>query len=186
MNIGIDIDDTITCTYETLIPMIALSYGMNLSRLLKQKPTYKMLHSIIPNYDNFVVNNYSTMAKIVPLRDGVVDVLKRLKNDGHRIIFITSRNNVEYNDPYNLSYNYLKNKGIPFDKLIVNVRDKAQECVAQGIDLFIDDSPKHCKAVMKKGIPTLQFKAYYNNENDKIKLVNSWNDVYNIVNEMYT
>lgn len=185
MNIGIDIDDTITCTYETLLPMIAFNYGMDLKKLFLQKPTYKMLHSILPNYENFVLQNFSTMAKIVPLKPNVVDVLTRLKDQGHRIIFITSRNNSEYGDPYKLSYNYLKMNNIPFDKLIVNVKDKAKECVMEGIDLFIDDNTKHCKAVLKSGIPTLQFANSFVSENSKVKRVNSWDEIYQKVQEMY-
>ena len=48
MNIGIDIDDTITNTYETLIPMIAIKYGMNLNKILNFKPSYKILLLLLP------------------------------------------------------------------------------------------------------------------------------------------
>ena len=43
MNIGIDIDDTITDTYETLIPMVAISYGINIDKFMKKLPSYKEL-----------------------------------------------------------------------------------------------------------------------------------------------
>lgn len=185
MNIGIDIDDTITCTYETLLPMIALRYGMNMEHLWKQRPSYQMLASILPNYSNFVTENFSTMAKMVPVRNGVVDVLTRLKKEGHKIIFISSRNTLEYNDPYQLSYNYLKMNQIPFDKLIVNSSDKAKECILQEIDLFIDDNTKHCKAVQKKGIPTLQFGTSFTPKTKVLDRVNSWEEVYQKVQEMY-
>lgn len=186
MNIGIDIDDTITCTYETLLPMIALKYGMNMDSLWKKKPSYKMLANMVPNYSNFVTENFSTMAKMVPLRKGVVDVLTRLKEEGHKIIFISSRNMAEYHDPYQLSYNYLKMNQIPFDKLIVNTSDKAKECVLQGIDLFIDDNTKHCKAVLKEGIPTLQFGTSFTPKTKILDRVNSWEEVYQKVKEMYS
>jgi len=185
MNIGIDIDDTITCTYETLLPMIAIKYGMNTDKLIKQKPTYRMLHSILPNYDKFCIENYSTMAKIVPLRKDVIDVLTRLKQQGHKIIFITARNNIEYSDPYKLSYEYLKVNGIPFDKLIVNTADKAKECILQDIDLYIDDNTRNCKAVKNKGITTLQFGTSFTQKIKGIDRVNSWEEVYYKVQEMY-
>ena len=81
--------------------------------------------------------------------------------------------------------NYLKMNNIPFDKLIVNVKDKAKECVMEGIDLFIDDNTKHCKAVLKSGIPTLQFANSFVSENSKVKRVNSWDEIYQKVQEMY-
>ena len=45
MNIAIDIDDTITNTYETMVPMIALFYNKDLNKLLHNKPSYKELYS---------------------------------------------------------------------------------------------------------------------------------------------
>lgn len=185
MNIGIDIDDTITNTYETLLPIINLKYGMSFDKILKKNPSYDMLKNILPNYNSFVMDNYTAMAKVVPLKEGVIEVLSRLKSQGHKIIFITARNNIEYNDPYELSYDYLKINKIPFDKLIVNVKDKAKECILQDIDLFIDDSTKNCKAVKSKGIETLQFGTVFTPENKHLKRVNSWEEVYNKVQEMY-
>ena len=46
MNIGIDIDDTMTCTYETIIPIIAIKYKKNLDKLLNQKYSYKMIYNM--------------------------------------------------------------------------------------------------------------------------------------------
>lgn len=185
MNIGIDIDDTITYTYETLLPIINMKYGKQFKKLLNQNPPYEMLQNVLPEFSSFVKDNYSTMAQIVPLRSGVVDVLNKLREQGHKIIFITARNNTEYGDPYGISYNYLKLNNIPFDKLIVNVNDKAKECILQDIDLFIDDNTKNCKAVKNKGIETLQFGTIFTTINKHLKRVNSWEEVYNIVQEMY-
>ena len=36
MNIGIDIDDTITYSYETLLPIVSVKYGVNINKLLAQ------------------------------------------------------------------------------------------------------------------------------------------------------
>ncbi len=186
MNIGIDIDDTITNTYETMLPMIALKYGKNLDKLMAKKPSYRTLHSILPNFDKFAYENYETMVKIVPLKDGVVDILNKLRNEGHKIIFITSRNYKEYEDPYKISLDYLQRNNIPFDKLIVNVQDKAKECMVNKIDLFIDDSTKHCKAVQNKGISTLQFDTSFNSYTKRLERVKSWEEVYQKVQMMYT
>lgn len=185
MNIGIDIDDTITFTYETLIPMIAISYGLNIRKLLNQKPSYKMLEKTLPNYENFALNNFSTMAKMVPLRDGVVSILNKLREDGHRIIFITARNYVEYDDPYKLSKDYLDKNNIPYDKLLVNVKDKGRECILEKIDLFIDDNTNNCKAVKRKGIDTWQFDTVFTEKIEGIDRVDSWEEVYKRIQEMY-
>lgn len=184
MNIGIDIDDTITNTYETLIPMIAIKYGLNLSKLLKTKPDYSMLSNIIPEYNKDKMELFTAMAKVVPLKEDVVDILTRLREEGHRIIFITARNPIEYGDPYKISYEFLKSHNVPFDALYTNVADKASKCVVEGIDLFIDDSTRNCKAVKKRGVPTLQFDACFTEPIKDMKRVKSWEEVYQIIKDM--
>lgn len=186
MNIGIDIDDTVTFTYETLLNLIAIKYGMNFEKLINKKPTYDMFDNLFPNYRLFVEDNFPTVAKLVPLKKNVVEILNKLKKQGHKIIFISARNTQEYKDPYKLSYEYLKSNNIPFDKLIVNVKDKAKECVLQQIDLFIDDDTNNCKAVKKVGIETWQFSNVFTVPSNGLKRVDSWDDVYNKVQEMYT
>ena len=41
MNIGIDIDDTITYTYENMLPFVSVMYNKNLVDLYKAKPSYQ-------------------------------------------------------------------------------------------------------------------------------------------------
>lgn len=184
MNIGIDIDDTITNTYETLIPMIAIKYGLNLSKLLKTRPNYSMLSDIIPGYNKDKMELFTAMAKVVPLKEDVIEVLTKLREEGHKIIFITARNPLEYGDPYKISYEFLKSHNVPFDVLYTNVADKASKCVLEGIDLFIDDSARNCKAVKKRGVPTLQFDACFTEPIKDMKRVKSWKEVYQIIKDM--
>ncbi len=184
MNIGIDIDDTITHTYETLLPMVAVRYGMNLKKLRMQSPSYKMLRKTLPNYDRFASENYPSMAKIVPLREGVIDVLSKLREQGHKIIFITARNRDEYVDPYKISCDFLNMNGVPYDKLLVNVVDKAKQCVVEGIDLFIDDNNDNCRSVKKTGIETWQFGTVFTQKINGIDRVTNWDEIYNRIQEM--
>ena len=55
MNIGIDIDDTITDSYQTLLPMIAVKYGISLEKLREQNLNYKALNSLLPNYRDVAI-----------------------------------------------------------------------------------------------------------------------------------
>ncbi|MGN1371762.1 MAG: hypothetical protein ACI4XM_05775 [Candidatus Coprovivens sp.] len=184
MNIGIDIDDTITHTYETLLPMVAIRYGMNLKKLQLQKPSYAMLRNMLPNYETFASESLPVVAKIVPLRDGVIDVLTKLREQGHKIIFMTARNNAEYKDPYKISHEFLEVNGVPYDKLLVNIEDKAQQCIVENIDLFIDDNNDNCRLVHKTGIETWQFGTIFTQKIKGIDRVDSWNEVYNRIQEM--
>ncbi len=183
MNIAIDIDDTITNTYETIIPMISLYYNKDLNKLLQNKPSYNSLYNL-PNFMDFVHKYFETIARIAPLKENVVDTLQKLKKEGHNIIFVTSRNNEFFNDAYKTCQDFFKENNIPFDKLITNASNKAEVCLKEHIDLFIDDNTKHCLAVSKKGIPTLQFITNFAG-NSKLNKVSSWQDVYQKVQNMY-
>ena len=184
MNIAIDIDDTITDTYEYMLPLVAINYNLDIKKLWSNKPSYKELYKTLPNYEEFVQNNYHILANIVPVKEDAIKVLKKLRSEGHKIFIITARNTEEYSNPYKLTYDFLVSRGIPFDKLITNVGNKGLQCVTEGIDVFLDDNTKNCKSAMKYNINTYQFKSNFTSPEDKIKRVNSWEDFYNIISNL--
>lgn len=90
-------------------------------------------------------------------RPGAVEAIKKLREEGHEIYIITARDNEFHEDPYMLSKNWLDNNSIEYDKLIVNVREKAPLCKNEKIDIFIDDQLNNCLEVSKEGIKTIRF-----------------------------
>ena len=68
--------------------------------------------------------------------------------------------------------------------MYAEIDDKATKCILEGIDLFIDDNTNNCKAVQKRGVPTLQMDALFNRNVKTLKKVSSWWEVYDIVQEM--
>ena len=181
MRIGIDIDDTITYTYEMLLPMVAVRYGVSLSKLYEELPTYKKLNKVFPDYAHFVSESLPVCAKLTPVRDGALEVISKLKEEGHEIIFITARNPQEFVEPYKLSYDFLKVNNVPYDKLLVNIQRKDQQCLVEDIDVFIDDNNDNCRAVHKAGIDTLQFGTLFTKKLKNIDRVESWQEVYNYI-----
>ncbi len=185
MNIAIDIDDTITETYETMVSMIGIAYGMNIDKILKTTPSYNMLKKTLTNFQDFASKNFTTMATVAPLKKDVVKVLNKLKEDGHRIIIISARNYDEYSDPYQVSYEYLKRNNVPFDKLIINAKDKSKQCILENVDVFIDDDTSNCRSVERTGIRTFQFSTVFNKSVKSLDKVESWDDAYNKICEIY-
>jgi len=181
MKIGIDIDDTITNTYEILVKIIAEKYNLDANEILERKPDYDELRNSLPNFDTVKKVISSTAAPIVPLKEDVVEVLTKLKEEGNEIIFITARNSEEYDDPYQISYDYLVKNKVPFDKLYANVLDKGAKCVEENIDIFIDDDSTHCIKVADKNIKTLQFDSPKTIEILDIKRVYSWKEIYELL-----
>lgn len=182
MNIGIDIDDTIVNTYDIFLKLLVMKYKFNYNQLLIEKSNYFELYEKLDNFDNVKKDLFSILGKSVKLKENVVNVFNKLKEDGHKIILITARNYNDYDEPYKLTYEYLKKNGVPFDKLIVNTDKKAQVCLDEKIDLFIDDSTMNCKDVSSVGIKTLQFGALFNEEIKDFKKVYSWDEIYEYIN----
>jgi len=184
MNIGIDIDDTITNTYDTFLPMVAIKYGLDINRLKQEKISYDTLKEKLPDYDGFMAECFDAMARIIPVKDNAKNILNKLRKMGHKIIIITARNYSDYDNPYELTYEYLKANEIPFDKLLVNISDKGKECVLENIDLFIDDSYNNCKSVQEQGIEVLLMDAKFNTDKKDLVRVKDWEEIYTIINSM--
>ena len=180
MRIGIDMDDTICDTWNYLIPYISDYFHININDLKNSnKVYYEACNCTFLEYCNFFRQNSMSYALNYPLKNNAKEVLKKLKQDGHTIIFITARSTNGYDDPYKVSAEYLIKNEIPFDKLIVNAIKKEEVCVAEGIDLFIDDSVDNCTKVAKQNINVLLFAARHNKDCFKFNKVLDWLEIYN-------
>ena len=184
MNIGIDIDDTITNSWEYLKPIYEKEFNIKIDE--NTLPYYKAVNKKINlTFDEFAkrLNKYDHLKKDIPLKGDVVEIIKKLKQDGHTIIFITARGKT-YKNPYQLTKEYLEKFGVPYDKIVLDAWDKSISCEKENIDLFIDDSPKHCEEVSELGTDVLMMEADYNKDNNLFKKVKNWHQVYDYI-EVY-
>ncbi len=173
MRIGIDIDDTLTNTYEYTIRVISKIYNLDYKKLLRKKLNYDELKINYPKV--FEKEIYEKEIKNVKLKENAKKVINKLYKN-NEIIIITARNKNECKLPYNLCYNYLTKNKIKFNKLIVETMDKGKTCYENKIDLFIDDSINNCLNVLEYGIDTFIFDNIYN-KNTKIKRVKNWLEI---------
>lgn len=185
MRIGIDIDDTICSTWETLVPYFCDKFGLNYNKLLNNQGNYKALMDIvgIDKYDEFIEEIISKIILQVPLKEGAKEVINELSID-NEIYFITSRSEEEYDYPYKTSKEFLEKNGIHYDKLIVDAQDKGLVCKNLNVDLFIDDRISNCRSVLKQGIMTLMFETVFNKDCQEFKKISSWNDVKQYVDQL--
>jgi len=182
MRIGVDIDDTITNSWECFIPYYAKMFNIDENTLYKSTPYYYSIKPTIPidEYFERILPIYDEVIPKVTLKENVKEVIDKLYELGHEVIFITARGR-GHTDPYGASKDYLDKHKIKYEKLIVNSGDKSKVCQREKIDLFIDDSVKHCKATSKLGIEVLMFDAYYNQDCQEFKHVKSWNEIYEYI-----
>lgn len=179
MRIGIDIDDTICDTCEFLIPHLSEHFKVDKKLLENIDITdYNALNCTYEEYIKYVKENYKNFALNYKLKYCACEIINKLKDEGHQIIFITARSFRGFDDPYKTSFDYLKKNNIKFDKIIVNAKNKGQVCVDEKIDIFIDDSIENCISVYDKKVPVLLFNTRYNKNCNLFKRVFDWKEIY--------
>lgn len=179
MRIGIDIDDTMTNTFDYLMPYIAEFFKIDINYLKNNNISYSNLPKEMKEEEfEFAKKYYDNVIPKTPFKPKVGEYINKIKNLGNEIIIITARDKRLYTDEYKTTIKELKDNNINYDKLICDF-DKAKVCKNEKIDLFIDDSIENCNNVDKLGIKTLLFNSKNNiRVETKLIRVNSWEEIY--------
>ena len=184
MIIGIDIDDTITDLSDIFLKYATLYNKENEIDFKIDKTQWDIDKAFGWNNDDFMKFSKKYLEILLneaKPKKGCVDVINKLREDGHKIVIITARNSEELIAPYEFTKNWLELNNIGFDKLVVNSNKKEEDCINNKIDVFIDDRPENCENVYKKlHIPVFLFDSVYNtnDKNSLIERVFSWEEVY--------
>ena len=194
MNIGIDIDNTITEVQDEL-NKAAYEYAIKLGKNIKDAQnslediknngdTYKKKFQF--SYEElkyFLKDIQEEITNKANPRDKAVETINKLRKEGHKIIIITARDSEFHDDPYLLSKNWLDKNHIEYDKIIVNAREKGTVCKNENIDLFIDDQLNNCLDVLKEGIKVIRI-SNENCTNKDIVDLNTWTKIYKYIGEL--
>lgn len=195
MNIGIDIDDTISETFETLLPY-AQKYTIE---DLKRKPEINMNQDFLDHFYIVKMNGwkeqetisfwnkyYGEILKKVNIKKFAAEVINKLKQEGNKIYFITARWDMPNDNIQEITKQWLKKNNVEYDELIINASDKLQLIKEKNIDVFIDDSFKNCKNIAENSntkvyMMTSRVNGTFNHE--KITRVYSWPEIYSLIKE---
>ena len=191
MNIGIDIDNTITEVQDQLNKAAydyAIKLGKNIENadnpleyIKNNRDTYrKKFQFSYEELKYFLQNIQEEITNKAKPIDNAVEVINRLKKEGHKIIIITARDSEFHDDPYLLSKNWLDKNNIKYDQIIVNAREKGMVCKDENIDLFIDDQLNNCLDVLKEGIKVIRISNEICDNKDIIDL-DSWTKIYEYI-----
>lgn len=194
MNIGIDIDDTISETFETLLPY---SQKYTIEDLNKESKIY--IKDEYANHFYIVYMNgwnekeatdfwskyYGEILKKVNIKKFASEVINKLKQEGHKIYLITARWDMPNDDILGITKQWLIENNVEYDELIINASDKLQLIKEKNIDIFIDDSFNNCKNIAvnsnaKVYMMTSRVNGSFEDEN--IKRVYSWPEIYDLIN----
>ena len=185
MNIAIDIDDTLTESFDYFLPFVAEYFGVDAEELREKNISYSNLPAEWRQDEvGFCKSYYDRTVADTPFKSDAAWGVTKLRELGHKIVIITARTDKFYTDPYATTIKELANGGIIYDKLICTL-DKASACVEENISVLIDDSIKNCVAVEKKGVHTLLFTSKGNqSEASTFVRVSNWKEVVEAVIQM--
>lgn len=188
MRIGIDIDDTTMITVKSMLKYADIydvevlgKSGINGNMGLIQNRYYlKALYGWNQEEKmDFFNKYYKNVLEECEFMPGAVDVIKKLKNEGNEIYFITARLiGIQNCDTETITKKSLQ--VIPYDKLILHTPDKLKASKENNIDVFIEDSYDTCKELTENGIKSylMTSKMNENIETGEIERVHNWTEVY--------
>ncbi len=193
MIIGVDIDDTLTDIRDE-VGAAALKYAQSLNKDIDETKvvwdknnngsSFKERYNF--NYDEllyFFGNIQENITKKAKPREDVVDVIKKLREDGHKIYIITARDSEFHNNPYELSKTWLNKNNIEYDKLIVDARDKEKICREQNVEIFIDDKLSNCLQISNENIVTIRI-TNYTEQHQNIVNKKNWKEIYEYIKQL--
>ncbi len=131
--------------------------------------------------EEFFNKNIKWIIENANVMPGAKRVLKMLKDEGNELIVITARGGKD-EEIIDISQNKIKENGMDiFDKYFYAVKNKAEICRNEGIDVMIDDTTQNCIDISNEGIKTLYFRdgaSFELAESNLIKTVYNWGEVY--------
>lgn len=195
MRIGIDIDDTTVVTVKSMIKYADIYDREQLGKkgingnfgLIQNRYYLQALYgwSTEEKFAFFDIYYKNILEECTPLPNAP-EVIRKLKEEGNEIFFITARlNNVKNCDTETITQNTLNENNIPYDKLIINTSDKLKVCKEYGIDIFVEDSYDTCKELQANGIKSylMTTKMNENIDTSDIERVSSWDEIYLKINQ---
>ena len=184
MNIGIDIDNTITCSIETILEYLEIFKKDYLKDGNLEDVFMEFINGSIHNpiVRSFYHNNCLDMASKFELKENAKEIIDKLHEEGNRIVIITARSDENYIDAYKYCEDYLKDKKIYYDKLIVAQQTKVQACIDEQIDIMIDDSIDICEEARAVNVNSLVFNSKVNQHRvTNLPRVSTWKEAYEYI-----
>lgn len=190
MKIGIDLDgvvidsETTFRTYEEIFDMDVLK-GNNL--INREEPKFQARYNWNEEQEKeFIEKYFIKVARESNLMPGFIGVYNLLKRQGHEFVVITARGGLveELKDE---AIRLLDENNIKFDKYYWKISDKLEICKKENVDIMIDDDWRIIKNLSDNSIKTLYFRdtnLMKLEENEYIKEVNNWGDIYRYINQI--
>lgn len=189
MKIGIDLDGVVIdseTTFRTYEEIFDINYLKGNNLINREEPNFQHRYNWTSDEQKHFINNFFlTVSKESNLLSGFLGVYKLLRKEGHEFVVITARGGFikEMKDD---ALRLLNENNITFDKYYWKTDDKLDTCINENVDIMIDDDYRVIKRLADNKIKTLYFRdtnLVKLDENDYIKEVNNWGDIYRYIKE---
>ena len=182
--IAIDIDDTVADTTNSLMKY-AIKFDKQYARgegvVDSTKDITRCFNWTSEENKLFFEKVFDKHADEITPVPNTVQILNKLKEEGYEIIFISSRNDNQMQNPYERTLAWLKKNNFVFDKLIVKARYKGPVIEEEQANIFIDDSIGQTTFVADNYDVDVILFTKNDLQYDNITVINNWNDVYNYI-----
>ena len=164
MRIGFDIDGVLVDYAASIENFLKRKYNLSYKDLGVEYLDIEDPHSclsVIPNDMIVAIHNYKNSREFdetCVLRQAMIDIVKQLSDEGHRLYLVTNRNKEETTVTLKMLGPFLQyfRRAAFFDPA---ARDyfKIQRCVALRLDVYIDDQIRNAEHVADTGIKCIWF-----------------------------
>lgn len=191
MNIGIDVDGTLIDTAAYLFEKgeVYFHRGPEDSETADVKKMFSLTQKELNRFGARFLLPYCIKSPII---EDAAEIIKRLKEEGNRILIITSRAFTSRQGLMGLLSrrilkNWLKKKAVPYDAISFcdnNSASKEAHCRMLNVDVMIDDNPDNLLTISQSR-PVIAFPMPWNKDIGKEGIIRArdWQDVYDIIKQ---
>jgi len=188
MNIGVDIDGCLNDVHHFLINegiKWKLNNGYKNVKFNNDNWNFDQVFEMNDEEkEKFMFEKSSEILMNVKAREEASNVIKKLREEGNKIIIITNRPVYDKcfhnNGRLDIStVEWLNKNNIEYDKIIFSENKKEKVCIDEKINIMIEDMEKSAKKI-SKSTPVLLFRTTYNKDikRKNITMVYTWYDIY--------
>ena len=185
MIIGLDIDDVIFNTSGVIWSILDESEDKELASIkldvMRGDANIPAVAKFLKKYLIVAVEN----GKPLP---GAAKVIHDLREQGHKMVLITARGDKNFPGTVAGNEKALAKYGIEYDTVVYDSANKVEACRENGVEVFVDDSPRNCVEVGRElGIPTIGFESDITRDGLRtagVESVDNWGDLENKILEV--
>ena len=183
MNIGLDIDNVITCFDSAVLKEFLKEDKNKRNNGIKNKNAVHFIFMFDwtkEEIDDFFEKNMERLSKKLRARKDCKKYIDKLLQKGHKVFLISHRVYPHYKNPEETTKEWLEKHKINYTKFILSQSaDKTKECKENKINLMVDDRVDQCQKMRSCGINCILMLTNYNKKRKgDLAFASSWKSLY--------